>query len=105
MSASVAVPRSRLAAAHSLSGGADRIDDEQLDKIAEGQLAKIRQAVAHLIGASDPSAVRVDWYHDTAGEKASVQAQPAGWLVRVWPLAIAGVGFCWFLGAAALVRR
>jgi type III secretory pathway lipoprotein EscJ len=61
--ATVSVPRSYLLA--SMAGQNVAGADSRIDPQSAPQLAKIQQAAVKAIGATDSSAVTVDWYYDT----------------------------------------
>ena len=70
VTASVAVPRSYLLAVHRTGHpNSGQIGDEELQAIAETQLAKIQQAAMRLIGTPNPDEVKVDWYYDVQGQE------------------------------------
>lgn len=62
-SIAISVPRSYLS---SLSPSTVSTTDEQFEKSAAPQLAKIRQSVASLLSMENASTVKVDWYYDAA---------------------------------------
>lgn len=72
----VVVPRSYLAGIYRTSHpGIDQVTDEQLGPVAETQLAKIQQAVMHLIGSEEAGDVKVDWYHEVSSDRAPATAK------------------------------
>jgi flagellar biosynthesis/type III secretory pathway M-ring protein FliF/YscJ len=100
--ATVSVPRSYLLA--SMAGQSAAGADSRIDPQSAPQLAKIQQAAMKAIGATDSSAVTVDWYYDAP----SPASPPSGGGVRqadAATLAGAALAICLVAVALNALRR
>jgi len=110
MSVSVAVPRSHLIGIQRAAGQAEGADGWRLHALAAAELARIQQSVAHLIGADDPTAVRVDWYYDAVAAAApapqpATEDRPGASLDASVLRGLAFGGACLLLAFSTLVSR
>jgi len=105
---SVSVPRSYLAAVwRSIHGAGADPNDPELEALAPARLARLRRAVANVIGADDANAVQVDWHHDAPRAGVLVAGPQAGAPAGPWPVREAACGLLVLagLGSAVLAVR